>query len=91
MKKLFSFIFGHFRVQKYFRTRSNPDQDLVLVPKIIHVDFGEVWRRFGQFLGTFTTIGKCKEQQQQEEEEEQQQLLPLYDLGFAAGEKNYGT
>ena len=35
------------------------------------------------------TIGKCQEQQQeeqeQEQEQEQQQLLPLYDLGFAAG------
>ena len=34
------------------------------------------------------TNGKCQEEEeQQEEEEEQQQLLPLYDLGFAAGKK----
>ena len=30
------------------------------------------------------TNGKCQEEDQQQEEE-QQQLLPLYDMGFAAG------
>ena len=44
--------------------------------------------RFGQFLGTFSTNGKCQQEEEEEEEEqeqEQEQLLPLYDLGFAAG------
>ena len=34
------------------------------------------------------TNGKCQEEEEQEEEEEEQ-LLPLYNLGFAAGKNGF--
>ena len=39
-----------------------------------------------EVLTTLTTNEKCQqEQQEQQQQQQQQQLLPLYDLGFAAG------
>ena len=87
MKMTFLDVFGQFRCQDCLGSRSIPDEDPVLTPEVLHVQFGKIWRGFRQVLGTLTTNDKCQQEQEEEEEEEQQQLLSLYDLGFAAGKK----
>ena len=56
---------------------------MVLAPEVLHIDFGNTSSWLEQVLGTLMTNDKCQQQQQE------QQLLPLYDLGFAAGNNNH--